>query len=244
MNVRLFRLLLSLLLALIPILVWSGDVRSAAPLPPGRTLSVDGHNNGYIDWAGPVSVQSHYHADAICPTGCTETVTRLEPGGVAGGALAAYPIAMFRVGVSQSYDPGVGIATLTACTASASVDLFLPGGGGSDGYINLYLSVPAGCTTWSLTASRGYVYFRHVDVTYAPTPTPAAPTPTFTFTPVPPTATFTPTFTATPSSPATLSSASRQAAGFVPPPLATTRMPFSFSVGSSARIVMFTKSVA
>jgi len=85
--------------------------------------------------------------------------------------------------------------------------LYVGPGSGLPGFVSMSIPVPAGCTSWSLSAAGGYVDFRSVDANYVSPPPPVAtntPIPTETFTPLPtetgtpiPTATFTPTLTAT-----------------------------------------------
>ena len=74
------------------------------------------------------------------------------------------------------------------------LNLYSGPGGGLPGFVSFIMSVPAGCRTWSLRASGGYVDFRAVDVAYVALPPTATPTRTFT-----PTVTRTPTMTYTPS---------------------------------------------
>jgi len=92
--------------------------------------------------------------------------------------------------VEFTRDSNVGSATLRACSAVDMWTLY-NGSGVLPGFVSMILPVPAGCRSWSLSASGGFVDFRSVDVNYSGPP----PTPTFTFTPLP---TFTPPATGTP----------------------------------------------
>jgi hypothetical protein len=199
----------SILFVLLAVL--SGTVVStrAAPLfalalPEGRTYD-QAHNQGYIDWSGPVQYVYLTHRDnttlppeeggGSCNFNCQEWVTRMGNGGSVSGAFDRN-VSSFAVAIAFSHDAGVGSATVRACSASLTWNLYLGPGSGLPGFVNMPLSVPDGCRTWSLTASGGYVDFRSIDVYYSAPPN--TPTPTLTRTPTP---TFTPTatFTNTPS---------------------------------------------
>jgi hypothetical protein len=194
----------------------------AAPLPEGRTLD-EGHDSGYIDWSGGVGYANLFHRDGICPSGCPEDVTQISSGGAVSGVLAG-DVSYFEVMLAYSGAGGFGTATIQACSSSYSV--YLGVGGATPGFNSFALSVPSGCTSWSVSASGGVVYFRSVDANYSyipptstftPSPTPTeteTPTPTHTetFTPTPtetetptPTPTSTETLTPTPSDTPTLS---------------------------------------
>lgn len=138
----------------------------ALPLPEGRTLD-EGHDLGYIDWSGSVGYINLNHRDGICPSGCVEQVTRISNGGAVSGSFAAVDVSYFSVQVAFSHDVSVGSAVLTACSSSAVWNLDAGPGSGLPGFVNMALSVPSGCTSWSLAASGGYVDFRSVDVNYA-----------------------------------------------------------------------------
>lgn len=196
---------------------------AAIALPEGRTYD-QAHDTGYIDWSGPVQYVYLTHKDGswlppdegggYCGSGCQEWVTRMSSGGKVSGAFAS-DVADFSVNVAFSHDSDVGSAVLRACSASSTWNLYVGPGNGLPGFVSMGLAVPAGCRSWSVTASGGYVDFQAVDVTYgAPpatststaTPLPsmtspptATPThiPTSTFIPTP-TLTFTPTSTSTP----------------------------------------------
>jgi len=181
---------------------------SAIAMNEGRTYD-QAHDTGYIDWSGSAQYVVVTHRDGsslppqeggtFCTPSCTEWVTRLGNGGTASGAFDRN-VSYFEVMVEFTPDSNVGNATLRACSA---VDTWtLQSGSGLPGFVSMVLSVPAGCRSWSLTASGGYVDFRSVDVNYIGPPSTATPTlslpptltPTVTRTP---TATFTPTFTPT-----------------------------------------------
>src|SRR5574338_810926 len=181
--------------------------------PPMATALIEGrtyeqaHDVGYIDWSGSMQYVYLTHRDSTalppeeggipCDSGCSEWVTRIGNGGTASGAFDRN-VSYFEVLVSFSHDSSVGNATLRACSAVQTWDLYSGPGGGLPGFISMTLSVPAGCRSWSLSASSGYVDFRSIDVTYS-TP---APTPTYTATLMPsltPTMTSTPSATSTPS---------------------------------------------
>lgn len=158
----------------------------AIALPEGRTLD-EGHDSGYIDWSGGVSYANLNHRDALCPSTCVENVTQIQNGGTVSGVLAG-DVSYFEVMLAYSNAGGFGTATIQACSSSYSV--FMGIGGATAGFNSFPLSVPSGCTSWSVSASGGNVYFRSVDANYSYIP------PTSTFTSIP-TETFTPTLTAT-----------------------------------------------
>jgi hypothetical protein len=206
------------------LLLWTSASTHAAPLaayalPEGRTYD-QAHNSGYIDWSGPVQYVYITHRDgsslppeeggAYCGSGCSEWVTRLGNGGRASGSFDRN-VSYFEVMVAFTPEGGVGTATLSACSASAS--WYLYNSSSTPGFVSMILAVPSGCRSWSLTASGGFVDFRSIDVEYRGPPNTATPTasrtPTFTptitrtptapFTPsLTPTLTFTPTMTFTP----------------------------------------------
>ena len=204
--------LISLILPVL--LLWATGSTNAAPLAAialqeGRTYD-QAHDTGYIDWSGPAQYVYVTHRDGsslppeeggtFCTPSCSEWVTRLGNGGVASGAFDRN-VSYFEIMVEFTPDSNVGNATLRACSA---VDTWtLQSGSGLPGFVSMVLSVPAGCRSWSLTASGGYVDFRSIDVNYIGPPSTASPTssptPTFTSTVTrTPTATFTPTITNTP----------------------------------------------
>ena len=187
---------------------------SAIVMNEGRTYD-QAHDTGYIDWSGSAQYVVVTHRDgsslppeeggASCGSGCTEWVTRLGNGGMASGAFDR-DVSYFEVMVEFTRDSSVGSATLRACSAVSTWYLY-NSGGSLPGYVSMVLTVPAGCRSWSISASGGYVDFRSVDVNYSGPPS----TPTFTSTPLPtftpsatrtptliPTSTFTPTLTSTP----------------------------------------------
>jgi len=180
----------------------------ATALQTGRTYD-QAHNTGFIDWAGSVSYIMLTHRDgtslppseggASCGSGCTEQVTRVGNGGQVSGAFQRN-VTNFEVMVAFTHDGAVGTAVLQACSTSQSLNLYSGPGGGLPGFVSFVMSVPAGCRTWSLRASGGYVDFRAVDVAYVPLPPTVTPTRTFTPTRTPTlTNTPTPTYTQTPS---------------------------------------------
>ncbi|MEK6750658.1 MAG: Ig-like domain-containing protein [Chloroflexota bacterium] len=187
---------------------------SAIAMNEGRTYD-QAHDTGYIDWSGSAQYVVVTHRDgsslppqeggASCGSSCTEWVTRLGNGGTASGVFDRN-VSYFEVMVEFTRDTNVGNATLRACSAVDTWNLY-NGGGSLPGYVSMVLTVPAGCRSWSISASGGYVDFRSVDVNYIGPPS----TPTFTSTPLPtftpsatstptlvPTSTYTPTQTATP----------------------------------------------
>jgi len=216
---RLHLILISVLMAVL--LLGIGKSTYAAPLAAlslqeGRTYD-QAHDQGYIDWNGSVSYVYITHRDgsslppeeggAFCGSGCSEWVTRLGNGASASGSFDR-DVSYFETMVEFTSQGGVGRATLQACSASMSWNLYNPTS--TPGFVSMILVVPAGCRTWSLSASSGFVDFRSVDVEYSGPPNTATPTftptttrtPTATFTPsLTPTLTFTPTmtFTNTPS---------------------------------------------
>jgi len=190
----------------------------AASLVEGRNYD-QSHDTGYIDWSGPVAYVYITHRDftslppeeggTSCGSGCQEWVTRINNNGIVSGSFDR-DVSYFEVMVGFTHDGGVGSATVRACGSVGTSNLYLGPGGGLPGFVSLSLTVPAGCRSWSLSASGGYVDFRSVDVNYVIVP-PAAtftpshtPTTTPTFT-LPPTATLTstPTITNTPANTAT-----------------------------------------
>jgi hypothetical protein len=178
----------------------------ALALQTGRTYD-QAHNTGFIDWAGSVGYIMLTHRDgtslppeeggASCGSSCTEQVTRINNGGQVSGSFQRN-VTNFEVMVAFTHDGAVGTAVLQACSASQSLNLYSGSGGGLPGFISFIMSVPAGCRTWSLRASGGYVDFRAVDVAYVALPPTATPTRTFTPT-LTSTPTRTPTMTYTPS---------------------------------------------
>ena len=219
------RIQIGLILILLPvILLWTTASTNAAPLTAiamieGRTYD-QAHDTGYIDWNGAAQYVYVTHRDGsslppeeggtFCGSGCSEWVTQLGDGAIASGTFAR-DVSSFQAMVGFIPDSNVGSATLRACSSVDTWNLY-GGTGGLPGFVNMPLSVPAGCRFWSLSASGGYVEFRSIVVTYSvppPTFTPLATstptlTPTSTNTPSP-TATATPsrtptsTFTNTPS---------------------------------------------
>jgi len=194
--------------------LWTSVSTQAAPLAAvalqeGRTYD-QAHDTGYIDWNGPAQYVYLNHRDftslppaeggTSCGSGCWEWVTRLGNGGSASGAFDR-DVSYFEIMVGFTPDSNVGNATLRACS---SVNTWtLQTGSGLPGFVSMDIPVPAGCRSWSLTASGGYVDFRSIDVYYIGLPSTATPTPsrTPTFTPTvtrTPTTTFTPTITNTP----------------------------------------------
>jgi hypothetical protein len=178
----------------------------ALALPEGRTYD-QAHDQGHIDWSGPVQYVYIQHRDGsslppeeggtFCGSGCWEWVTRVGNGGVASGSFDRN-VSYFEVMVGFTSDPNTGSATLRACSSVKT--WYLRTGSGLPGFVSMDLSVPAGCRTWSLTASGGYVDFRSVDVYYSGPPNTPTPSRTPTFTPTitrTPTATFTPSMTPT-----------------------------------------------
>jgi hypothetical protein len=205
-----------LMAALLPLLlIWATAATNAAPLaaislPEGRSFDQI-HDTGYIDWSGSARYVYLTHKDGatlppeeggiVCMAGCTEWVTRLGDGAVASGSFDR-DVSYFEIMIGFTPDESVGMAVLRACSSVKTWPLQT--GSGLPGFVSMDLTVPAGCRTWSLTASGGYVDYRSLDVYYIGPPATFTPTPTrtFTFTPTvtrTPTMTFTPTATLTPS---------------------------------------------
>ncbi len=209
-RLKSFLLASLVLFILIPTVLTNAAPRLAVALPEGRVHD-QVHNSGYIDWAGSVQYVYLTHKDGTslppeeggtyCGSGCTEWVTRIGNGGIASGSFdrdASY----FEAMVAFTRDGGVGTATLWACGSVTTWYLYNTGGS-LPGFVSMPVSVPAGCRSWSLSASGGYVDFRAVEVGYIGPPSTPTPTatliPTFTATRTrTPTATFTPTLTFTP----------------------------------------------
>ena len=215
------RLRFGLISLLLPVLLlWTTGSSNAAPLAAialqeGRTYD-QAHDTGYIDWSGPAQYVYVTHRDgsslppteggASCGSGCSEWVTRLGNGGAASGVFDR-DVSYFEVMVEFTPDSNVGNAILRTCSANDTWTL--QSGSGLPGFVSMILTVPAGCRSWSLTASGGYVDFRSTDVNYSSPPATATPTSSRTPTSTPsvtytPTATFTLTVTMTPSQTPTL----------------------------------------
>lgn len=203
-----YPLLASLLLLL---LLLTSNFVSARPLSAislleGRTYD-QAHDTGYIDWNGTVQYIDLVHKDSTflppdeggtyCGAGCREEVTRISNGGEVSGSFDRNTT-YFEVMVAFSHDFNVGNAVLSACSATMTYTLYAGPGFNLPGFVSMPMNVPAGCRTWTLIASGGYVDFRSVDVTYMTAPTATATTlPTFTPSP---TLTAVSTKTATPTS--------------------------------------------
>ena len=194
----------------------------AVSLLEGRTYD-QAHNSGYIDWSGNVQYIQLIHKDgsslppeeggASCLAGCQEEVTRISTGAAVSGSFDR-DTTYFEVMVAFSHDPGVGDAVLSACSATMTYTLYTGPGYSLPGFVSMPMNVPAGCRSWTLTASGGYVDFRSADVYYVAAP----PTSTATRTSVPsatPTGTAAATTTWTPTSTAT------NTATYTPSPTAT-----------------------
>ena len=203
-----YPLLASLLLLL---LLLTSNLVSARPLNAislleGRTYD-QAHDTGYIDWNGTVQYIDLLHKDGsslppdeggtYCGAGCRENVTRISSGSEVSGSFDRNTT-YFEVMVAFSHDFNVGDAILYACSATMTYTLYAGPGFSLPGFVSMPMNVPAGCRTWTLTASGGYVDFRSVDVYYVAAPPTATPTLTFT-----PTATAIFTSTATPTSTST-----------------------------------------
>lgn len=173
---------------------------NAVALLEGRTYD-QAHDTGYIDWNGTVQYIDLIHKDGsslppdeggtYCGAGCRENVTRISNGGRVSGSFDR-ATTYFEVMVAFSHDFNVGDAVLSACSASTTYTLYAGPGFNLPGFVSMPMNVPAGCRSWTLTASGGYVDFRSVDVYYVAAP----PTATATLT-LPPTST--PTHTSVPS---------------------------------------------
>lgn len=203
---------LFLLLLLLTSRLASARPLNAVSLLEGRTYD-QAHNTGYIDWTGTVQYINLIHKDGTslppdeggtyCGAGCREEVTRISNGGEVSGSFDRNTT-YFEVMVAFSHDFNVGNAVLSACSATMTYTLYAGPGFNLPGFVSMPMNVPAGCRTWTLTASGGYVDFRSVDVYYVAAPPTATATRTFTptstavFTSTA-TPTFTPTRTAVPS---------------------------------------------
>ncbi|HPO87497.1 MAG TPA: hypothetical protein PLN86_16785 [Candidatus Hydrogenedentes bacterium] len=183
---------------------------SAVSLLEGRTYD-QAHDTGYIDWAGTVQYIDLIHKDGsslppdeggtYCGAGCRENVTRISDGSRVSGSFDR-DTTYFEVMVAFSHDFNVGNAILSACSASTTYTLYAGPGFNLPGFVSMPLNVPAGCRTWTLAASGGYVDFRSVDVYYVAAPPTATATSTLPPTSTPtrtsiPSATFTATWTPT-----------------------------------------------
>ena len=166
LNQRITIILSSSLLALLLLSAFVSQpaLQYASALPGGRMYD-EGHDSGYIDWAGSVGYASIMHRDAICPGTCSDTVTSISGGSQVSGAFNR-DVGSFDVLVAIVSGQGYGTATLTACSATTSQSLNT-GNGSTPGYIKILMTVPAGCRDWSLSSSGGVVYFAAVDVTYS-----------------------------------------------------------------------------
>ena len=215
---------------------------TAIALVEGRNYD-QSHDTGYIDWSGSAGYVYMTHRDftslppeeggGSCASGCQEWVTRIRNGGIVSGSFDR-DVSYFEVMVGFTHDGSVGSATVRACGSVRTSHLYLGPGGGLPGFVSMSLTVPAGCRSWSLSASGGYVDFRSVDVNYVaapptitftpsrtPTTTPTATrtsTPTVTNTP---TQTYTPTLTATPTATITASQTATNTATLTFTPSAT-----------------------
>jgi hypothetical protein len=138
--------------------------RFATALLGGRSYD-ESHDLGYIDWAGSVGYANITHRDSICPATCWDTVTQISGGSQVSGAFDR-DVTSFDVLVAMVPGQGYGTATLTACSATDSRNLNAETGS-TPGYTKFFLTVPAGCRDWSLSASGGVVYFAAVDVAYS-----------------------------------------------------------------------------
>jgi hypothetical protein len=100
----------------------------AIALPEGRTLD-EGHDAGYIDWIGSVTYANLFHRDALCPSGCNESMTQVSSGSSVSGVFSG-DVAYFEVMLARSSSGGFGNATITACSSTTTVNL---NGGGRSG---------------------------------------------------------------------------------------------------------------
>lgn len=187
MNSRFKSLLfisLFVLLSLLTSRLASARPMGAIALLEGRTFD-QAHDAGYIDWHETVQYINLIHKDGsslppeeggtYCGAGCREEVTRISSGGRVSGSFARNTT-RFEVMVAASHDIGVGNAVLTACSRTSTYTLYAGPGLSLPGFISMPLNVPAGCRTWTLTASGGYVDFRSVDVYYVAAPPMSTPT--------------------------------------------------------------------
>ena len=230
--------------------------RFATSLVEGRTYD-QAHNSGKIDWSGSVWYTNLYHRSLTvkspdeggesCGSGCTEPVTQVNSGSSISGSFDRDVTYFEAMGAYEWVGNGVGTITVFACGSSASWNLQKPNNT-TPGFNSFAISVPAGCRTWSVRATGGYIHVRSVDVYYVtPTATPSptrtpTPTRTLTFTPtltstVTNTATLTPTLTYTPTSTLTFTptatytptntATSTATATFTPSPTATSTFTFT-----------------
>lgn len=159
----------------------------ATPLPHDELIFDQAHSTGYIDWSGSVGYVNFYHRDwsylppeeggGVCTGGCTEQVTQINSGGSVSGSFA-WDVQTFEVMLAMERDGNVGSAVIRACGATNTVNLY--GGGSVPGFNDYALSVPAGCRSWSVTASGGFVHIRRVYAAYTSSP-PSPPTISGTF---------------------------------------------------------------
>jgi hypothetical protein len=212
MRTQKYPFLILLVVATFPILAYAPLF--AISMLEGRTYD-QSHNTGYMDWTGSVGYENLYHEDwaslppeeggASCLSGCTENVTRVNTGGVVSGNFDR-DVTYFEAMLAYEWNgSGVGTAIISACSASRTQYLGKSSSSPA-GFNSFALTVPAGCRTWSVQASSGFIHMRSVDVEYVAAPPTNTPTPTFTqtFTPTAtatgtalPTNTFTPTVAAT-----------------------------------------------
>ncbi|NQU29369.1 MAG: Ig-like domain repeat protein, partial [Anaerolineae bacterium] len=143
----------------------------ATALPAGRMLD-EGHDTGYIDWNGSVYYENLYHRDGLCPSGCNETVTRINAGSSISGSLEQDASYFEAMAAFEWAGAGTGTVIVSACSASTSWYMGTANNN-TPGFVSvaIWSTIPAGCRDWSVSASGGHVHIRSVDVYYPQPPT-------------------------------------------------------------------------
>ena len=155
--------------------------RYAAALLEGRTYD-QAHNTGYIDWTGSVQYANLYHRSQTvkspdeggesCSNGCTEPITRISSGSSISGSFLRDVTYFEAMSAFKWSGTGVGTLRIEACGAVITHDM-RTANNNTPGFNSFALNVPAGCRTWTVSASSGHVDIRSVDANYVtPTPTP------------------------------------------------------------------------
>ena len=152
--------------------------RAATPLIAGRTYD-QAHDWGKIDWSGSVLYEALYHRDGTslpaeeggtaCGGGCWENVTRINSGASISGIFDR-DVTYFEGMLAYEYQgTGVGGATINACGSSLTANLRKVNNSAA-GFNSFIVTVPAGCRTWSISASGGFAHLRSIDVLYVDIP--------------------------------------------------------------------------
>ncbi len=170
-NFSLFLLFSLLLLFILSAFSINPAPLFATALPAGRMLD-EGHDTGYIDWNGSVYYENLYHRDGLCPSGCNETVTRINSGLSISGSFQRDASYFEAMAAFEWAGTGVGTVTVSACSTSTSWYMGTANNN-TPGFnsISIWSAIPAGCRDWSVSASGGHVHIRSVDVYYPWPPT-------------------------------------------------------------------------